>query len=191
MAMEQYMPARSPSPIAAVSGVEGPADVDETLTPVLGLVTCQGDRSLFEEFIHARLHCRGALVALSHRLMIVNATAGELLQPSDRPRLWALAQDAVKDGNCRIGEVSLGNGTTVLARYRPVLEAGALAGVLVQFVIRHGGRTGAPSGTGPRRDALSGWWELTNAERAIAEVVASGLTNREAGRRVVPLPAYR
>ena len=39
----------------------GPADVDETLTPVLGLVTCQGDRSLFEEFIHARLHCRGAL----------------------------------------------------------------------------------------------------------------------------------
>ena len=93
-----------------------------------------------------------------------------------------------EDGNCRIGEVSLGNGTTVLARYRPVLEAGALAGVLVQFVIRHGGRTGAPSGTGPRRDALSGWWELTNAERAIAEVVASGLTNREAGRRVYLSP---
>ena len=134
-------------------------------------------------------------MALSHRLMIVNATAGELLQPSDRPRLWALAQDAVKDGNCRIGEVSLGNGTTVLARYRPVLEAGALAGVLVQFVIRHGGRTGAPSGTGPRRDALSGWWELTNAERAIAEVVASGLTNREAGRactspRIPLTPTY-
>jgi DNA-binding CsgD family transcriptional regulator len=122
-------------------------------------------------------------------MMIVNPSAGELLHSSDRPRLWALAQDAVKGGTCRIGEVSLSNGASVMARYRPVLHAGELAGVLVQFTVPHGGRTGVPFGPArPRRSPVPGWWELTNAERAIAEVVASGLTNREAGRRVYLSP---
>jgi DNA-binding CsgD family transcriptional regulator len=121
--------------------------------------------------------------------MIVNASAGELLQPFDRPRLWAQAQDAVKGGNCRIGEVSLSNGTSVVARYRPVVEAGEVAGVLMQFAVPCGGRTGGRPGTArPRRPAVPGWSELTNAERAIAEVVARGLTNREAGRRVYLSP---
>ena len=124
--------------------------------------------------------------------MIANASAEELIQPSDRPRLWALAQDAVKDGTCRIGEVSLSSGTSFMARYRPVLHGEALSGILVQFT-KPRGPSGdcSPAITGAWRFPVQGWRELTNMERTVAEAVASGLTNREAARPRFHVSAYR
>jgi DNA-binding CsgD family transcriptional regulator len=48
-----------------------------------------------------------------------------------------------------------------------------------------GGRRGA---RGPRCRAQSGWESLTRSERAVAELVAEGLTNREIGMRLFISP---
>ncbi len=190
MAIGEYLPGRSQSPIGLLACAEEPDYVEEDhMQDDMELPACQGERSLFEEFLRVRAHCRGALAALSPRLMIVNASAGELIQPSDRPRMWALAQEAVKDANCRIGEVSLSNGASVRARYRPILHGGTLSGVLLQFTMPRGRqRCTSPATTGSQRSPVPGWSELTNTERTVAEVVASGLTNREAARRAFMSP---
>jgi DNA-binding CsgD family transcriptional regulator len=41
---------------------------------------------------------------------------------------------------------------------------------------------------GPRRRPEAGWQSLTPSERAVAELVAEGLTNREVGRRLFVSP---
>ena len=48
-----------------------------------------------------------------------------------------------------------------------------------------GGRRGA---RGSRRRALTGWESLTKSERAVVELVAEGLTNREVGKRLFISP---
>ena len=48
-----------------------------------------------------------------------------------------------------------------------------------------GGHRGA---RGPRQRAVSGWESLTRSERAVAELVAGGMTNREVGQRLFISP---
>ena len=48
-----------------------------------------------------------------------------------------------------------------------------------------GGRRGSRGG---RQRALTGWESLTRSERAVAELVAQGLTNREVGTRLFVSP---
>ncbi len=126
-------------------------------------------------------------VALNGRLMIMNATAGALLNPAERPRLWKVAKDAIGQGSPQIRELRLSHGKSVMASHRPVVKDGTAIGVIVQF--------SAP-GTSPAPRAISegvsrdpaGWADLTRTERQVAQVVAGGLTNREAGRRVFMSP---
>jgi DNA-binding CsgD family transcriptional regulator len=159
------------------------ADVDdqpeqEGTSPRPGLKTSEADLSLFKAFLDLREHFRGALIALSDRLMVTNHAASEVLLPGDRPRLWALAQEALDNGRPRTGIISLSDGTSVVARYRPILTSGAPVGALVQFSVA------ARSLRNRRTDQIPGWSELTDAEQALAELVARGFTNREAGKRV-------
>lgn len=141
------------------------------------------DRSLFEDFMRARDKCRGALAALNDRLMIMNAGAADVLNPAERPRLWKLANDAAAQGSPQIRELSLSDGKSVMASYRRVVRDCTAVGVLVQFSVPDGPRDARRSledlGSGP-----AGWQNLTSTERRVAQVVADGLTNREAGRRV-------
>jgi DNA-binding CsgD family transcriptional regulator len=147
------------------------------------------DRALFEEFMRTRDRCRGALVALNGRVMIMNGTAGELLNPAERPRLWRVAKEAVAQGSPQISELCLSHGKSVTASLRPVVRDGRAIGVIVQFPVPVRGSSAAPRavGKGLSREA-AGWADLTRTERQVAQVVAGGLTNREAGRRVFMSP---
>jgi DNA-binding CsgD family transcriptional regulator len=139
------------------------------------------DLSVFEAFLDLRSHCRGPLVALNDRIMVANPTASELLQPADRPRLWAIAQAVPVEGTRASRAVSLTSGVSVVARCRQVVKAGSTVGAVMRF--------SCPPHPTSRALALvavdiPGWSDLTNTERALAEVIARGLTNREAGRRI-------
>jgi DNA-binding CsgD family transcriptional regulator len=145
-------------------------------TPVSS--TYEADLLLFQAFLDMREHSRGALIALSDRFMVTNHTAGEVVSPGDRSRLWALTQDTLDEGRPRSGVVPLCNGTTVLARCRPVMTAGVPVGALVQLSVPTRNFGGGASAR------IAGWSQLTDAEQILAELVARGYTNREASKRV-------
>ncbi|MGO9964092.1 MAG: response regulator transcription factor [Acidimicrobiales bacterium] len=116
--------------------------------------------------------------------MITNLSAAELLLPADRDRLWSQAQTALVDGRRRTSDIALTCGLSAIARYRPVVAQNAIVGALVQLSVQP---RVLPRSTSAD-PAVAAWASLTDAERAVAEVVARGLTNREAGRRVYLSP---
>jgi DNA-binding CsgD family transcriptional regulator len=176
--MEQARPAPSDN-VGYFDGAEAPRPE--------GAATSFVDRALFEEFMRTRDKCRGALVALNGRLMIMNASAGELLNPAERPRLWKVGKDAIAQGSPQIRELCLGHGKSVMASHRPVVRDGTAIGVIVQFSVPDNSPAPLAVGEGVSRPP-AGWADLTRTERQVAQVVATGLTNREAGRRVFMSP---
>lgn len=149
-----------------------------------GSDSSNADWLVLDGFLRLRKRCRSAIVALSERIMITNLSAAELLLPSDRQRLWAQAQTALADGCKPTADIVLTCGLSAFARYRPVVAQDAIVGVLVQLSIQP-----RPLPRPTLVDAgVADWGSLTDAERAVAEVVARGLTNREAGRCVYLSP---
>jgi len=127
-------------------------------------------------------------VALNDRIVITNRSAGEVLQPSDRPRLWASAQEVVNKGGSFIKGTPLGGRASVMASYRPVVNEGVVVGVLVQFSVPCGSAMVSGGEVKRVQPKISQWCALTRSEREVAEVVAAGLTNREAGKRLYMSP---
>ncbi|GAA3096705.1 hypothetical protein GCM10010530_21890 [Kribbella aluminosa] len=130
--------------------------------------------ALREAFLQARRRTRAPLAAVSANTMFFNTTAGPILSaPTDRALLWQWAERAIHQHN--------GNHTAVVpltsgpraARCEPVYDGTAVAGALVWL----GSRTHDAPAADPATD--SRWSSLTDAEHAIAEQVARGLTNRE------------
>ncbi len=177
----------SPPADATVTRIElkqvcEPPDIDDSLLERFGSSSI--DRLVFDGFLRARRRSHGPLVALSERIMITNASAAELLSPSDRPRLWAAAREALTDKHRRSGEFIVNNGARVLASHKAVMANGEIVGALVQLSLPVGRRSPERSERVGIDDSLADWWALTDSERAVAELVAQGLTNRETGRRV-------
>ncbi|MGD0985417.1 MAG: helix-turn-helix transcriptional regulator [Acidimicrobiales bacterium] len=157
---------------------------ESELRCVTSFDTARADGLVFDGFLRLRKRSRGAIVALSERIMITNLSAAELLLPSDRELLWAQAQTALADGCRRTRDIALTCGLAAIARYKPVLAQNAMVGALVQLSIQP--RTIARSVLVD--PGVAGWEALTDAERTVAEVVARGLTNREAGRCICLSP---
>ena len=149
-----------------------------------GTDSSSADRLVFEGFLRLRKRYRGAIVALSERVMIANLSAGELLLPTDRDRLWTQAQLALADGCRRTEGMALSCGLSATARYRPIVAQEAIVGALVQLSVQPRVLSRSPFAD----PCVAAWASLTDAERAVAEVVARGLRNREAGRRVYLSP---
>ena len=116
--------------------------------------------------------------------MIANLSAAELLLPADRDRLWTQAQVALQTDASAPSGIALSCGLSAIARYRPILAQEAIVGTLVQLSIQPRVLPRSPFAD----PGVAAWASLTDAERAVAEVVARGLTNREAGRCVYLSP---
>lgn len=161
------------------------------------------DALLLNEFRRARRRFRGAIVGISARTTITNPSACELLGPTDRRALrqWMQTTEDVPDGS----EVAfdLANGLTARARCYQVRMRRQRVGVVlhisvpapadVRLVAVEG--DGRIAGDGPSVEAagvaagldpalLTGWAELTDSERAVAELVGRGRTNKDAARHL-------
>jgi DNA-binding CsgD family transcriptional regulator len=140
--------------------------------------------ALHAAFLQARRRAKGPIAVLDGRRMFVNSAGASLVQAADRAVLWEWAERLLG------GEQGLGACVIVLAsgvqrvRCAAVDEADPAAGAVVWL-----GGTGAPS---PVPDAAAGgagrWAMLTASERAVAEHVANGLTNREAASQLFISP---
>lgn len=152
------------------------------------------DQRLLETFLDSRCRSRGPVVAISERTMITNQSASEILQPPDRRLLWQWALGVIRDGRGGVAQLVLASGLSVTARCKPVGDDPQRSGIVVKMSIGRSTRIGAargaatlpqlPPGSYLDPTLVTGWIELTDSERTIAELVAQGLTNKEAGREV-------
>ena len=135
------------------------------------------ERKLREAFLHARRRARGPLVLVNDTVLMSNARAASLFDDRDRRLLWATASRAAESGATQAVPFPTRDGSPLVASVTPIREDGAVIAVLVQ----------ATSGSAPTSRAWParlGWEALTDTERAIAGLVAKGMTNREIATRL-------
>jgi DNA-binding CsgD family transcriptional regulator len=114
--------------------------------------------------------------------MITNAAADRLIQAGDEPLLRECATRLISGKPDESPHVVLSRGTPVTIRGEPLLDGGSQLGVVLRLAPI------AAAGSGPRGAGgghpMFGWGSLTGTERSVTELVAQGLTNREAGERL-------
>ncbi|WP_426513362.1 LuxR C-terminal-related transcriptional regulator [Dactylosporangium sp. McL0621] len=131
-----------------------------------------------EEFATAQRRARGPLVLLSPTTTLGNPAAARLLHRADRERLWDLIAPVLTGGAPAARGLRLVDGSSLGIRWKPVGDRDRVAGVLVWL---------RPVSAGPVvGEAMppSGLVSLTAVERAVAELVAEGLTNRVVAQRL-------
>ena len=141
--------------------------------------TSADDRMLQEHFLRARRTSRGPVLVLNRRTMLLNGAATGIVKPADRELLWDSVLRRLADRPDAPAPVSLTNGRSVAIRCEPLLDGARLVGVLVRP-----GTAEPPAAT----SAAIGWSSLTDTERAVAEQIAQGLTNREAAAHLYLSP---
>ena len=153
------------------------------------------DRALLDAFLSVRSRTRGPLVAVNERTMITNLGACELLQPADRRLLWEQATKAPGDAG---GTATLVLCSGVEVRVSAQLVGGQLSpqGAVLHLSVEFPARGAPPVAPvavveaeephGANRSLdpslMTSWTDLTDTERTVAELVARGMTNKQAGR---------
>jgi DNA-binding CsgD family transcriptional regulator len=127
------------------------------------------DRVLNEAFLRARRRTRGPLALVNDRTLLTNAAAARIFSAADRSSMWDTVQRTVGSRDDSATFVS-GDGATLVGEIDLLLEGDAVIGALIHFSARNERRS--------RR--TTGWDSLTEAERALAHLIAQGMTNREA-----------
>jgi DNA-binding CsgD family transcriptional regulator len=150
-------------------------DIEQRLMDDTGLP----ERLLLHRFLQKRRGAKGPFVLLTDRRMITNAAADRLLAPGDEPDLRRCAgrlQSADGDGSVML---ELSRAGTVSLQVEPLQDGGSGDGILLRL-------TPIPRTDGRRPGAVAtvGWHSLTGTELSVAELVAQGLTNREAAERL-------
>jgi DNA-binding CsgD family transcriptional regulator len=134
---------------------------------------------LYEAFLQARRHAKGPIAAVDASTLYTNAAGSHFVASTDRETLWAWAQASVQRGSAAPPLLGLPLGTTAAAQCEGVYDGPQLIGAVVRL----------PAGAASLDAGEStGWARLTDAERGIAELVAAGYTNREAGARLYLSP---
>jgi transcriptional regulator of acetoin/glycerol metabolism len=145
------------------------------------------ERLLQEQFLRARRRARGPLALVSSSILLSNAAAARFARPADQPGLWDLATRVLRAPGENGSAFTFADRTERYTNFEPVWDGSELAGALIHFPRRVKGDTASGrSGTrssAPGRATL-GWENLTETERSLAELIAEGLTNREAAARL-------
>jgi DNA-binding CsgD family transcriptional regulator len=145
--------------------------------------TTGGDRVALEHFLRARRHVKGPLVLVSEHVMLTNTAAAALVDAVDRPVLWEWGSAALSRGKPATGRLLLTSGQAVIVRASRADQRDTSAGALLRLDLAAADTTAGRSQP-PRHGPDTGWGSLTDAERSVADIVADGVTNREAAARL-------
>jgi len=140
------------------------------------------DRLVLESFVRARRYTRGPLAGLSERAMYTNARAAKLLDGHDRALLWELVCSVLVGRAEAVVELPIPAAPS--ATCQAIVDDGTVVGALVRFeASRPRTEHGAGVETGSARPRF-GWSSLSENELGVADLVADGLSNREAAARL-------
>jgi DNA-binding CsgD family transcriptional regulator len=147
----------------------------------------QIDRIVRAKFLEARRRTRGPVAAVSQVAILTNAAAAPLFPATDRSRLWDFVSRKLSTSEAIKSRFTLADGNTVRVCLEAILDGGAVVGAMVRLAASsHEAPVIASSRsavTRARRPKF-GWDSLTEAEHSVTELVADGLTNREAAARL-------
>ncbi|HEY3556993.1 MAG TPA: LuxR C-terminal-related transcriptional regulator [Kribbella sp.] len=138
-----------------------------------------GSRSmtLYEMFLRARRRTRGPLAAVDASALFVNAAGSRFVASTDRELLWSWALQRVSSRDTAVLQLPIG---PTVASCEAIHDGPDLVGALVRFA--------APEPAAPTVTLQTAWARMTDSERSVAELVAAGLTNREAAAKLFISP---
>jgi DNA-binding CsgD family transcriptional regulator len=148
--------------------------------------TSAATRVLRESFVRARRRTKDALVSVSGEAMFANAAATRELQPGDHELLWEWVSRTVAGHQPVAGEVVLTGGAWTVRGFEPVQDGAVFIGGCLRLGPPSAGLRGGPFRAADR--PRFGWTSLTATELSVAELVAEGLTNREAAAKLFLSP---
>jgi DNA-binding CsgD family transcriptional regulator len=141
------------------------------------------ERFVLQRFLHERRGAKGPLVFITDSTMITNAAASHVVTPEDEPALRACADQIAGPGLGASLALVLGSGAAVTVRAERLLDGTRHVATMLRLTVGPDlGRGAAPSG------ATFGWESLTDTEHSVIDLVALGLTNREAAERLFVSP---
>jgi DNA-binding CsgD family transcriptional regulator len=153
-------------------------EIEQRLVDAAGV----SERLVLQRFLRDRRRAKGPLVLITAGTMITNAAADRLVEADDESLLRECATRLPSGERDESPRVVLSCGTPVTIRWEPLLDGGSQLGVVLRLAPI------AAAGSGPRGAGgghpTFGWGSLTGTERSVIELVAQGLTNREAGERL-------
>jgi len=144
-------------------------EIEERLVDDTGFA----DRVLMTRFMRERSGGKYPMLVANGRLVIANAAAERLVKPEDESRLRSHAEEVMAGASAVVVELVLANGR-VAVRCEPILDGSVAVGVVMHL----------EDGTSRANRPVLGLAGLTDTERAIADLVAQGLTNRQIAQRV-------
>jgi DNA-binding CsgD family transcriptional regulator len=151
-------------------------EIEQRLIDVAGV----SERLVLQRFLRDRRRAKGPLVFITQRTMITNAAADRLIEAEDESLLRECATRLLSGKHDDAARVVLTRGTPVTIRWEPLVDGGSQVGAVLRLApVAGAGRPRAGD-----RHPTFGWESLTGTERSVVELVAQGLTNREAGERL-------
>ena len=132
------------------------------------------ERFMMKRFLRERRGAKHPIVFVNERVAIANTAAERLVRPEDEPLLRHTAAEIMAGAPTAVVEVVLTDGTRAALRCEPILDGGTAVGVAMHLDARTDGAS----------RPILGLASLTDTERAIAELVSQGLTNRQIAERV-------
>jgi DNA-binding CsgD family transcriptional regulator len=143
------------------------------------------ERLLYKSFLHARRRAKGPLALVGESTMMTNPAAARILASADQPLLWEWAGNAVADGRAPSSELTLTNGAAMVGECEPVDDGGVMVGAAIRLHALESTRSGVEArGMSDFDRRPFGWNSLTETEKTVADLVASGLTNRQAAAQL-------
>jgi DNA-binding CsgD family transcriptional regulator len=164
------------SPLMLTLAARAAREIEERLVDGAGV----RERVLLQRFLRERRGAKGPLVLVGEHTMMTNAAADRVVAPGDEAILWECALRLL-DGHDDAMEVELSGGRAVEVRCEPVLDGGVVTAAVLRL---------RPASSRAADDAASQWkrpygWEsLTDTERSVTELVAAGMTNRQAAEHL-------
>ena len=133
------------------------------------------ERVMMRRFLQERSGGKHPMLVANSRVVIANTAAERLVRPEDEPQVRLHAEQVMARTPTDVVEIMLSSGgSTVAVRCEPIFDGTVAVGVVMHL-----------AGGAARRDRPAlGLAGLTDTERAIANLVAQGLTNRQIGERV-------
>jgi transcriptional regulator of acetoin/glycerol metabolism/DNA-binding CsgD family transcriptional regulator len=132
------------------------------------------ERVLMKRFLRERSSGKHPMVVANTRVVIANIAAERLVTPEDESGLRQHAEEVMAGASGAVVEIVLANGRGVAVRCELILDGSVAVGVVMHL----------DDGTARANRPTLGLAGLTDTERAIADLVAQGLTNRQIAQRV-------
>ena len=153
-------------------------EIEQRLVDAAGV----SERLLLQRFLQERRRAKGPLVFITERTMITNAAADRLIEADDEPLLRDWAACPLSENHGEAWRVVLSGGTAVTVRWEPLLDGGSRVGAILRLKPIGNASSGRPHTR--ENHPTFGWESLTDTERSVVDLVADGLTNREAAERL-------